>query len=643
MAVLTEEREPIKRLSVKSFSQIFKYALRHWPYFVFVILAMVVTSFYDASFTPMMNKSLVKALEGMTIAGNDLASFNINVEMIFGINFDLRFYEFMGLFLFSMLVRCVSIFFTLYLADLLSVQIMDDLRRESFEKVQQLSFSYFDKTPTGWILARMQNDTSSVSDLLAWGLVRFFWTIFEIFFLLVTMFSTSWELTLLILTLSPVIMIATPIFQHFLLKFHRIARNAYSNYVRWLSECINGTSTIKTLGIEDNVYHEASEVVDDIRKKLKRAMVLRSFFGPFVNLVSSLSIGLVILICYPNINNPGAWLVVDSSLFVLFVSSVSEVYTQISDFSEIYNEFVANQANAEKIMALINEVPELEDRPDVIEKYGTLLSPKLEAYEPIEGDIEFKNVSFSYLPEIEVIHNLNLHIKKGTSLAIVGETGSGKTTTANLLCRFYEPSEGEVLIDGVNYKDRSVGWLRNSISYVQQNPFIFTGTFRQNIAYGKINATDEEIKMAAHIVGIDKFIEEQKDGYDTVLSDGGNQLSLGQKQLISFARSIVRNPRILILDEATSSIDTESEAYVRGAIDKILDGRTSIIIAHRLSTIVNCDRIIMMENGVIIEDGTHRELMAKKGRYFTLYMSQFQDLKIDTQIETYEREQKLAK
>lgn len=645
MPVFSEEKElDIKKLNAKPFRQIFKYALKYWYFLLIALLGMLFTSFFDASFTPLMNNALVTSLE--TQAGNNLPleQFIIHVDLIFGISFDLNFILFSILYFSLMLVRCLSIFITFFIADVVSLEIMNEMRLRSFEKVQQLSFSYFDKTPAGWLIARMQNDTSSVSEMLAWGILRIFWTLFEIIFLLITMFSKSWQLSLIILATTPIIIIATPIFQYFLLKFHRCARNAYSNYVRWLSECINGTATIKTLAIEDNVYNEAEDVVEDIRQKYKKAITLQSFFGPFVNLVSYFTVAGLILICYPVLDGQQgfiAGLVIDAGIFVLFANSVEHIYSQFADLSELYNEFVANQASAEKIVSLINEVPDLEDSNEVVEKYGTLLNPKFEAYEPIKGDIKFKNISFSYQKGIEVIHNLNLHISKGSSVAIVGETGSGKTTTVNLLCRFYKPTSGDILIDDIPYEERSVGWLRNSISYIQQNPFVFSATYKENIAYGKENATDEEIIAAAKLVGMHDFIISQKDGYNTYLYDGGNQLSVGQKQLISFARAILKNPKILILDEATSSIDTESESIVQKALDKILKGRTSIIIAHRLSTIVNCQRILLMDKGLIIEDGSHKELMAKKGEYFNLYMSQFKELNISQQMDVYQKEKKL--
>jgi ATP-binding cassette subfamily B protein len=299
---------------------------------------------------------------------------------------------------------------------------------------------------------------------------------------------------------------------------------------------------------------------------------------------------------------------------------------------------MASQSSVEKILSLIETVPMITDTPDVERKYGTLLQPKVDQYEPMRGDVEFKDLSFSYNPGVEILHQMNLKIPQGQTVAIVGETGSGKSTTVNLLCRFYEPTSGELRIDGADYRTRSVGWLRHHIGYVQQTPFIFSGTIRKNIAYGKLDATDEMIIAASKAVGAHEFIMSLPKGYQTILRDGGSELSVGQKQLIAFARAIVRNPTIMILDEATSSIDTETEALIQKAINKTLKGRTSIVIAHRLSTIVDADRILVMSAGLIIEDGNHKQLMAKKGTYHKLYMNQFAELKVEQQIATFDQQ-----
>ncbi len=511
---------------------------------------------------------------------------------------------------------------------------MTALRSDSFKKVQELSFSYFDRTPSGWLIARMQNDCSDIGEMISWGLIRIVWTFADLILTVISMFTLSVELSLVILMLAPILIIFVPIIQKQILKLHRIARNAYSNFVRWLAEMINGAKTIKTLSIEDSVYEEAVEVSSDIQKKRFRASFPNAILIPIISITSAITSGLIVVFGTYVFN-----LQIDATsiyLFTAFISFVSSIYHPIQDFSETFSDFMATQASVEKVLLLINAKPEIVDSQKVIEKYGDLFNNKKENFEPIKGKIEFKNISFSYIAPNEVIHGINLKIKKGEKIAIVGETGSGKTTMVNLLCRFYEPTNGELLIDDVEYRTRSVGWLRSNIGYVQQDPFVFNGTYKDNIRYGKLDASDEEIIKAAKIVGIHEFIKGQINGYETLLEDGGNQLSVGQKQLLSFARAIIRDPAIMILDEATSSIDTETEAAIQSTVNKILKDRTSIIIAHRLSTIVDADRIILMSNGKIVEEGSHKQLIEKNGMYHHLYMNQFKELDIDSQISQYE-------
>ena len=625
-----EEQIPDK-LNVSVWLKMFKYLKARWPLVVVLILTMLTTAFYDASFTPLMNAALIKAVA--TSTSTDIKDLLIDVKLIFGIKFQIDFIQYSLLFIGGILVRSFTIFFTFYVTNLLDIHVMTALRRDSFKKVQELSFSYYDKTPSGWLIARMQNDCSDIGEMISWGAIRILWTFADVMFTIISMFSYSVELSLVILAVIPILIVVVPILQKRILKLHRIARSAYSNFVRWLAECINGAKTIKTLAIEESTYQEAVGVAENIRKKRLRASFPNAVLVPIISITSAITSGLIVIF--------GTYvfhLQVDATsiaLFTTFIAFVSSIYNPIQDFSETFSDFMATQASVEKVLQLINAEPQIVDSDQVIEKYGGLFDNKKENFEKVEGKIEFRNISFSYDNSLEVIHSLNLTIKKGEKVAIVGETGSGKTTTVNLLCRFYEPQEGELLIDDVDYRNRSVGWLRSNIGYVQQNPFVFNGTIKDNIRYGKLDASDEEVIAAAKAVGIDEFILEQPQGYETVLEDGGNQLSMGQKQLISFARAIIRSPAIMILDEATSSIDTETEASIQKAIDKILLGRTSLIIAHRLSTIVDADRIIVMSEGKIVEEGTHSELIQKDGVYHNLYMSQFKELNIDHQIEQY--------
>ncbi len=611
-----------------------KYVKRLWPVIIILLFCMLFQAFYDSSFIPVANAALINAFEenGVLLGANIwevILKFNI-----LGIPFDITFRDYLILSVVLVVLRSVAMFGLFFSMNYVEMEIMISLRRDAFKRIQELSFSYFDKTPSGWLIARLNNDAASIGEVLSYSVLRIFQITFSLIFTLVTMFTQSWQLSLVILATTPLIFVVVMIFERLILNYSRIARSAYSYFVGWLAESINGNKTIKTMAIEETIKEECQEITDDVRKKRLKTQRTSGFFWPCVDFLSYITTALIVLVA-PMFEIDGEK-VVNAAMLVLFINFVAHIYNPIRQFAEIFADLMGTQASVEKLFMLIDTKPTLVDTPEVIEKYGSIFNNKKENFEELNGDIKFDHVSFSYNEGIEVIHDLNLHIEKGTSLAIVGETGSGKSTTVNLLCRFYEPSKGRVLIDDVDYKDRSVGWLRSNIGFVQQTPFIFKGTINDNIRYGKLDATDEEIIKVCKDLDIHNFIMSLKDGYNTYLKDGGNELSQGQKQLISFARAIVRDPKILILDEATSSIDTETEHEIQGAINKMLVGRTSLIIAHRLSTIVDADRILVMKDGVVVEDGNHKTLMEKKGYYNKLYTNQFKELNIGEQIDQYE-------
>lgn len=643
MAAFEEEKLP-KRFNFSIWIKIGKYALKEWRLLLLILIAMLFTTFYDSAFVPVFKGGAIKAVSSFASAsGNgDIWNVPIHLTWISGVlETDVSFFSFCLLEGVAILLRSLSIFATFFLTNLLSLNIMESLRRDTFRRIQELSFSYFDKTNSGWLIARMNNDTSSIGDVLSWDTVSIGWAFFDFVFTLITMMSQDWKLGLIVLSSIPLMAVIIPLIQKELLKRWRVARNAYSHFVGWLAEAINGAKTIKALAIENQVEEEASAIVNDIKEKRFKAGTVHAFFQPIVSLVSNIMIAIIILIGVRMALDGNESALDTASLIatiVLFVGFVNSIYSPLQSLSEVFNDFISAQAGAEKVGQILDETPAIRDTKEVEEKYGTLFAPKKENYEPMRGTIDFDRVSFAYDNGIEVIHPLTLHIDEGQSIAIVGETGSGKTTMVNLLCRFYEPSQGTIRIDGVDYLNRSLGYLRSNIGYVQQSPFVFSGTYFDNIRYGKLDATREEVKKVANIVGIDEFIEKQENGYDTFLADGGSALSQGQKQLISFARALIRSPRILILDEATSSIDTETESIIQASLLKLLKGRTSITIAHRLSTIVHCDRILVMDKGRIIEDGNHETLIRKKGAYYRLYMNQFKDLSIDEQERIYDEQ-----
>lgn len=633
-----EEEASASKVNFSSWFKIGHYALKRSGLLTIMFFLMLIITFHDGSLTPLLTRSMIRSVDAL---GNSIINIDeliINVQLLFGIEFTTSFFGYASIIITGIFLRAIAVYFLFFTTNYLEMSIYISIRQDAFAQVQKLSFSYFDKTSSGWLIARLQSDTSKISDMISWGITRFVWIAFELIFTLTTMFLVSWQMSLILLATVPLMAWITPYFQLKILKLSRIARNAFSSYVAWLAEVIAGSKTIKTLSIEKNVQIEADEIVTDIRNKSWKTAKAQAYFYPSVVMISTLTTAIVIFF--------GAQLMVsntiitDVSIFVLFIGFVRALYEPIQEFVDLFTELMSTQSSVEKILSLIQTVPAITDTPEVEKKYGSLLKPLIENYEKMKGDIEFKHVKFSYQPGVPIIHDMNLTIKAGQTVAIVGETGSGKSTTVNLLCRFYEPTDGELKIDGEDYRKKSVGWLRHNIGYVQQTPFIFSGTVRKNIAYGKTNATDEEIIAASKAVDLHDLILSLPKGYDTVLRDGGSDLSVGQKQLIAFARAIVRNPTIMILDEATSSIDTETEALIQKAITKVLKGRTSVVIAHRLSTVVDADRIIVMTNGTIIEDGSHHQLMEKRGAYHKLYMNQFAELKVEQQIETYQKQLK---
>lgn len=637
MGAYKEEIISTNKINFSTRGKTFKYLSKKWYLIILLILLMSITSFYDASFVPSMNRALINVFDTNFYPSLPSVIWGLTLTLsLFGINISLSFEWYIITYVIMVLIRSITIFFSFYLMNYFEMTIMTSLRKDAFKKIQELSFSYFDKTSSGWLVARLQNDAASIGDVLTNGVLRIFWVLMDLLFTLITMFTISWQLSLIILASTPVIAFIVFFFEKRILKNHRIARNAYSYFVGWLAECISGSKTIKTLSIEETIYKECEDINRDVRVKRYKAGKVGALFQPSISWLAALT-NAIIIIVFVNIGSSNA-LIFNTATLVLFIGFVGQIYNPIQELAEIFSELMATQASVEKLFSLIDAKPELQDSKEVIEKYGDLFHNKYSAFPILKGDIYFKDVSFSYNKGIEVLHSLNLHLKEGSTCAIVGETGSGKSTTVNLLCRFYEPTKGQILIDGIDYKKRSVGWLRSNIGYVQQTPFIFKGTINDNVRYGKLNATEEEIIRACKIIDIDDFIQTLPNGYNTYLYDGGNELSQGQKQLLAFARAIVRDPRILILDEATSSIDTETEEKIQTAIKSTLKGRTSLIIAHRLSTVVDCDRIIVMRDGLIVEDGNHVSLMNKKGYYHELYMNQFKELDVSSQLETFQNQ-----
>lgn len=513
----------------------------------------------------------------------------------------------------------LSVWGFIYQAGKIEVAVNYELRKQSFETLQRLPFSYFDKTPQGWIMARMTSDSRKLANVISWGVVDLLWSFVVMVTILIVMFVLEWRLALIVTIAIPFMAVVAWYFRKRILIHYREARKVNSQVTASYNESFMGAKTTKSLAIEAENYDEFQAKTGLLRRANIKAVFFQSVFSPIMLMISYIVIAVVSI----EGGNEVLKLAISVGTLYAFIEYAIRFFEPIMQISRILAQFQQAQASAERVIQLIETKPEISDSPEVVVKYGDLLSPKYENWEPIEGDVEFKNVTFHYLENEVILKDFNLKVKKGTSVALVGHTGSGKTTIINLLSRFYEPKQGEILIDGVNYKERSMHWLHKRLGYVLQTPHLFSGTIMENIRYGRLDATDEEVIEAAKAIGADGFISQMDKGYHSEVGEGGNKLSTGQKQLLSFARAILADPRLLILDEATSSIDSESEQIIQEATDHLLKGRTSFIVAHRLSTIVNSDWIVYLSGGKIIEQGNHRTLLEKRGAYFELYKRQF--------------------
>jgi ATP-binding cassette subfamily B protein len=522
-----------------------------------------------------------------------------------------------------MLVQATSVYLFIIIAGRIQTELAFNIRKKAFNHLQELPFSYYDRTRVGWIMARMTSDSRNLSEILSWGFIDLAWGLFLIIILTVFMFVINFKLALTVLAVLPVLVVVSIFFRKYILKAYRSIRKVNSKITGAYNEGITGAITTKTLVLEDENYDEFDALTLDMRTQSIKAHMLQGLYFPSMLFIISIGVAMVYLVGGNMVIDP--MIALEIGTLYLFTNYVWQFFEPVNNVANIYARFQQAQASAERIVSLIETELEIKDTDDVIEKYGTVFDYKRENFEPLIGEVEFKNVDFKYNVGEKVLSNFNLKVKAGQSIALVGHTGAGKTTIINLISRFYEPTSGQILIDGKDYKDRSIGWLHSNLGYVLQTPHLFSGSVMENIRYGKLDATDEEVISAAKAVEAHEFIMKFEKGYDTECGEGGSRLSVGQKQLVSFARAILSDPKILILDEATSSVDTETEQAIQIAIHKLLEGRTSFIVAHRLSTIVQSDRILVLENGDIIEEGTHQSLIDAKGYYYKLYTNQYSE------------------
>jgi ATP-binding cassette, subfamily B, bacterial len=513
----------------------------------------------------------------------------------------------------------LSVWGFIYEAGIIEAQTSYELRRQAFKNLQRLSYSYFDKTPQGWVMARMTSDARRLSLIISWGLLDFVWAGMSMIIILIVLYVTNARLALIITIILPVMLGIAYIFRRLILKHHRKARQHNSQLTAQYSESFLGAKTTKSLSIEDSNFAEFADTAHMMRRASVRAVLFSALFSSIILMLAFIAVATTMIRGSVEVLN----IFITVGTLQMFIAYTINFFEPVMAISRILSDFQNAQASAERIVGLIETKPELIDTPEVEEMYGTLFVDKTENWEPLHGDVEYKDVTFYYKENEVILDNFNLKVKEGQAVALVGHTGSGKTTLINLLSRFYEPISGEILIDGKDYRTRSIHWLHRRLGYVLQSPHLFSTTIMENIRYGRLDASDDEVIYAAKMVGVDRFVDRLEKRYETYVGEGGNMLSVGEKQLISFARAVLADPRILILDEATSSIDSESEQIIQNATNILLKGRTSFIVAHRLSTIVNADLIVMLDMGKIIEMGSHETLLKKRGAYYELYRNQF--------------------
>ncbi|MBN2090386.1 ABC transporter ATP-binding protein [candidate division KSB1 bacterium] len=533
--------------------------------------------------------------------------------------------QYLGWFIFAFILTVcllgICVWLLISLAGRVDMWVCYDIRKAGFQRLQELSLSFYDRTLVGWLMTRLTSDVQKLGDVVSWSIVQTLWGFAMMVIMVILMLYLNWKLALITFSVIPFLVIVSLFFQKRILRAHRLARKINSRITGAFNEGIMGARTSKTLVREAENLAEFKLETAEMYHASVRAAIYSSVYLPIVLVLGNTGAGLALWFGGEGVFTKS----ISYGTLVAFVSYAIQFFEPIRQLAAKFAELQSAQAAAERTFSLFETEVEIKDSPEIIQKYGESFATDRKNWPPLIGDIHFQNVTFAYQKGEKILENFNLKVNAGEKIALVGETGSGKSTIVNLACRFYEPTAGEILIDGVNYQNYPLLWLHSHLGYVLQNPHLFSGTIRDNIRYGRLEATDDEVIQAAKLVNAHDFIMKLEKGYDSEVGEGGSRISTGQKQLISFARAILANPKIFVLDEATSSVDTETEQIIQAAIQTVLAGRTSFIIAHRLSTIRSADRILVIQKGKIIEDGTHQQLLKKQGHYYRLYTNQFID------------------
>ncbi len=581
-----EEEEFETQFNGRTVFRILAQAKPHWPMLAAFLICVALVSLSE-SYQTFLSKRLIDegiATGSRPLGGQILAQYGA-----------------------LLLVNAGLVFVFIYMAGALGERIRYDLRRRMFEHLQKLSFAYFDRTPVGWIMSRVTSDSERIAELVTWGLLDVTWGVMSISTAAIFMFVINWKLAIWVILTVPVLVIVAAEFKRLILSEYRQVRKINSKITGSYNENITGVRVTKSLAREEKELADFQNLTGSMYQASFRASWLSALFLPVVQLISA--IGAAVVVWY------GGRLALSGSITVgeiqAFVSYVMFMMWPVQEMARVYAQMQQSIASAERAFSLIDAQPDILDKPHAIDP-GTL-----------QGEITFDHVTFYYEEGKPVLNDFNLRVRRGESIALVGPTGGGKSTIVNLLCRFYEPKSGAIYFGEHDYTDLTQHAIQSRIGMVLQTPHLFSGSIRENIRYGRLDATEAEIEAATKMAGAHDFILTLEKGYAAEVGEGGNLLSVGQKQLISLARAILARPEIFIMDEATSSVDTLTEALIQRGMEALMRGRTSFIIAHRLSTVRRADRILVIEGGRIAEMGSHAELIRQRGHYYRLYTQQF--------------------
>lgn len=590
------DEAPARRIDLGVWKGLWPYARPYRRKFLAVILCALCTAGADVGYAQ-VTRSLVDA-----IAERGRAA---------------RLGPYVALYAGLVLVQCASVWRFIRLCGSIRTHLGHDIRRAGFDQLQRLSFSFFDRRPVGWLMARMTSDCERLSQILAWGTLDVSWALAMGLGITAALLWMEPTLALLVLAVVPPLALVSLVFQRRILSSARAVRRAGSRLTAAYNEELSGMRTTRVLRREERAAADFEELADRMQEASVRNALQSALYLPLVLVIGSLAVGLALA--------SGGQRVLAGSLglgtLIAFLVYARQLFEPIQDIARRFAELQMAQASAERILALLAEVPEVRDRPELLARAPLELPAG-----PIQR-IELCGLSFAYrtssgAPGPAVLEELDLEVRAGETIALVGSTGGGKTTLVSLVCRFYEPTAGAILVDGVDLRERPLAWLRARLSIVQQVPHLFSGSVLENIRYGRLEASDEEVFEAARLSGAHELALALEHGYATEVGEGGARLSSGERQLVSLARALLADREILILDEATSSVDARTEQRIQRALAAVLAGRTSFVIAHRLSTIRSADRILVLEQGRIVEQGSHAELFARRGRYHALYAEQ---------------------